>query len=55
MPLGWVAEPDRGSGQGLWVGWVLTEAASPQCTDPDGRAVDRARAWCEMVGIQYFR
>ncbi|GAB5574246.1 85/88 kDa calcium-independent phospholipase A2 isoform X3 [Prionailurus iriomotensis] len=25
------------------------------CTDPDGRAVDRARAWCEMVGIQYFR
>ncbi|KAK1341605.1 hypothetical protein QTO34_018020 [Cnephaeus nilssonii] len=26
-----------------------------QCTDPDGRAVDRARAWCEMVGIQYFR
>lgn len=52
---GWVAEPDRGSGQGLWVGWVLMEAASPQCTDPDGRAVDRARAWCEMVGIQYFR
>ncbi|XP_049740377.1 85/88 kDa calcium-independent phospholipase A2 isoform X4 [Elephas maximus indicus] len=25
------------------------------CTDPDGRAVDRARAWCEMVSIQYFR
>ncbi|XP_022374617.1 85/88 kDa calcium-independent phospholipase A2 isoform X2 [Enhydra lutris kenyoni] len=25
------------------------------CTDPDGRAVDRARAWCEMVDIQYFR
>ncbi|XP_059968564.1 85/88 kDa calcium-independent phospholipase A2 isoform X4 [Mesoplodon densirostris] len=25
------------------------------CTDPDGRPVDRARAWCEMVGIQYFR
>ncbi|XP_021114669.1 85/88 kDa calcium-independent phospholipase A2 isoform X4 [Heterocephalus glaber] len=25
------------------------------CTDADGRAVDRARAWCEMVGIQYFR
>ncbi|XP_077024926.1 85/88 kDa calcium-independent phospholipase A2 isoform X2 [Tamandua tetradactyla] len=25
------------------------------CTDPDGRAVDRARAWCEMVGTQYFR
>ncbi|ERE85133.1 calcium-independent phospholipase A2-like protein, partial [Cricetulus griseus] len=25
------------------------------CTDPDGRAVDRARAWSEMVGIQYFR
>ncbi|XP_066866299.1 85/88 kDa calcium-independent phospholipase A2 isoform X3 [Kogia breviceps] len=25
------------------------------CTDPDGRAVDRARAWCEMAGIQYFR
>ncbi|KAF6121025.1 phospholipase A2 group VI [Phyllostomus discolor] len=25
------------------------------CTDPDGRAVHRARAWCEMVGIQYFR
>ncbi|XP_036747192.2 85/88 kDa calcium-independent phospholipase A2 isoform X2 [Manis pentadactyla] len=25
------------------------------CTDPDGRAVNRARAWCEMVGIQYFR
>ncbi|XP_032202189.1 85/88 kDa calcium-independent phospholipase A2 isoform X3 [Mustela erminea] len=24
------------------------------CTDPDGRAVDRARAWCEMVDIQYF-
>ncbi|XP_012928017.1 85/88 kDa calcium-independent phospholipase A2 isoform X3 [Heterocephalus glaber] len=26
-----------------------------KCTDADGRAVDRARAWCEMVGIQYFR
>ncbi|XP_031796893.1 85/88 kDa calcium-independent phospholipase A2 isoform X2 [Sarcophilus harrisii] len=25
------------------------------CTDPDGRAVDRARAWCEMVDIHYFR
>ncbi|XP_049627518.1 85/88 kDa calcium-independent phospholipase A2 isoform X2 [Suncus etruscus] len=25
------------------------------CTDPDGRAVDRARAWCEMVETQYFR
>ncbi|XP_019520113.1 PREDICTED: 85/88 kDa calcium-independent phospholipase A2 [Hipposideros armiger] len=25
------------------------------CTDADGRAVDRARAWCEMVDIQYFR
>ncbi|XP_059496478.1 85/88 kDa calcium-independent phospholipase A2 isoform X2 [Stegostoma tigrinum] len=25
------------------------------CTDADGRAVDRARAWCEMVDIPYFR
>ncbi|XP_069765535.1 85/88 kDa calcium-independent phospholipase A2 isoform X2 [Narcine bancroftii] len=25
------------------------------CTDSDGRAVDRARAWCEMVDIPYFR
>ncbi|XP_042202694.1 85/88 kDa calcium-independent phospholipase A2-like [Callorhinchus milii] len=25
------------------------------CTDSDGRAVDRARAWCEMVNISYFR
>ncbi|XP_055519327.1 85/88 kDa calcium-independent phospholipase A2 isoform X1 [Leucoraja erinacea] len=25
------------------------------CTDSDGRAVDRARAWCEMVDILYFR
>ncbi|XP_078286737.1 85/88 kDa calcium-independent phospholipase A2 isoform X2 [Rhinoraja longicauda] len=25
------------------------------CTDADGRAVDRARAWCEMVNIPYFR
>ncbi|KAK4831568.1 hypothetical protein QYF61_018328 [Mycteria americana] len=25
------------------------------CTDADGPAVDRARAWCEMVDIPYFR
>ncbi|XP_072128109.1 85/88 kDa calcium-independent phospholipase A2 isoform X1 [Mobula birostris] len=25
------------------------------CTDSDGRAVDRAKAWCEMVDIPYFR
>ncbi|MGH0156770.1 UNVERIFIED_CONTAM: hypothetical protein FKN15_066146 [Acipenser sinensis] len=25
------------------------------CTDSDGRAVDRARAWCEMTDISYFR
>uniref|UniRef100_UPI00398EA7F7 85/88 kDa calcium-independent phospholipase A2 isoform X2 n=1 Tax=Pristiophorus japonicus TaxID=55135 RepID=UPI00398EA7F7 len=25
------------------------------CTDSDGRAVDRARAWCEMVDVPYFR
>ncbi|XP_041093782.1 85/88 kDa calcium-independent phospholipase A2 isoform X2 [Polyodon spathula] len=25
------------------------------CTDSDGRAVDRARAWCEMTDIAYFR
>nr|XP_013036459.2 85/88 kDa calcium-independent phospholipase A2 isoform X2 [Anser cygnoides] len=25
------------------------------CTDADGPAVDRARAWCEMTDIPYFR
>ncbi|XP_039621270.1 85/88 kDa calcium-independent phospholipase A2 isoform X2 [Polypterus senegalus] len=25
------------------------------CTDSDGRAVDRARAWCEMTDITYYR
>ncbi|XP_028935263.1 85/88 kDa calcium-independent phospholipase A2 isoform X1 [Ornithorhynchus anatinus] len=25
------------------------------CTEPDGRAVNRARAWCQMVDILYFR
>ncbi|KAM4721797.1 85/88 kDa calcium-independent phospholipase A2 isoform 2-T2 [Rhinophrynus dorsalis] len=25
------------------------------CTDSDGRAVDRARAWCEMIEVPYFR
>ncbi|OXB77518.1 UNVERIFIED_CONTAM: hypothetical protein H355_015810 [Colinus virginianus] len=25
------------------------------CTDADGPAVDRARAWCEMTNIPYFR
>lgn len=26
-----------------------------QCTDADGPAVDRARAWCEMTDVPYFR
>ncbi len=26
-----------------------------QCTDSDGCAVDRARAWCEMADINYHR
>ncbi|KYO36334.1 85/calcium-independent phospholipase A2 [Alligator mississippiensis] len=25
------------------------------CTDADGPAVDRARAWCEMTDVHYFR
>lgn len=25
------------------------------CTDADGPAVDRARAWCEMMDVPYFR
>ncbi|XP_053325897.1 85/88 kDa calcium-independent phospholipase A2 isoform X2 [Spea bombifrons] len=26
-----------------------------QCTDSDGPAVSRARAWCDMIDISYFR
>ncbi|KAM6090481.1 85/88 kDa calcium-independent phospholipase A2 isoform 3-T3 [Theristicus caerulescens] len=26
-----------------------------KCTDADGPAVDRARAWCEMTDVPYFR
>ena len=26
-----------------------------QATCSDGRVVDRARAWCSMIGIPYFR
>lgn len=26
-----------------------------QCTDSDGCAVDRARAWCEMIDTIYHR
>lgn len=26
-----------------------------QCTDSDGCAVDRARAWCEMIDTIYYR
>lgn len=60
VPLLVVAKPDGNPGVlgrrcGCGGCWALTGAASRQCTDPDGRAVDRARAWCEMVGIQYFR
>ncbi|XP_027630321.1 85/88 kDa calcium-independent phospholipase A2 isoform X3 [Tupaia chinensis] len=34
---------------------LIRKGQDSKCTDPDGRAVDRARAWCEMVGVQYFR
>lgn len=27
----------------------------PQATSVDGRVVDRARAWCSMIGVPYFR
>lgn len=36
--------------QALTVGLFLL-----QCTDADGPAVDRARAWCEMTDVPYFR
>lgn len=26
-----------------------------QATAADGRVVDRARAWCSMIGVPYFR
>ena len=26
-----------------------------QATASDGRVVDRARAWCSMIGVPYFR
>lgn len=26
-----------------------------QCTDSDGCAVDRAKAWCEMIDTIYYR
>lgn len=26
-----------------------------QATLADGRVVDRARAWCSMIGVPYFR
>lgn len=36
--------------QALTVGLFLL-----QCTDADGPAVNRARAWCEMTNVPYFR
>lgn len=26
-----------------------------QATAADGRVVDRARAWCSMIGVPYYR
>lgn len=26
-----------------------------QATAADGRVIDRARAWCSMIGVPYFR
>lgn len=38
------------SSQAVTVGLFLL-----QCTDADGPAVNRARAWCEMTDVPYFR
>ncbi|MGH0178215.1 UNVERIFIED_CONTAM: hypothetical protein FKN15_018422 [Acipenser sinensis] len=35
--------------------YEYNRALKHKCTDSDGRAVDRARAWCEMTDVSYFR
>lgn len=44
------ARGEQCDSQALTVGLFLL-----QCTDADGPAVDRARAWCEMTDVPYFR
>lgn len=34
---------------------ILQMSLNVKCTDSDGCAVDRARAWCEMIDTIYHR
>lgn len=34
---------------------ILQMSVNVKCTDSDGCAVDRARAWCEMIDTIYHR
>ncbi|OAD60715.1 85 kDa calcium-independent phospholipase A2 [Eufriesea mexicana] len=35
--------------------WVLVELLVDQATASNGRIVDRARNWCSMIGVPYYR